>query len=804
MSNHDLGLLQVAIMHMTDGLLAIDLRSNTVVLNPAARHMLGIAAATVVTVDYLKDVVGFYPFELAAGAPVREELRIGDRVLHSVVTPLFEQTARIGATVVLRDLGAGREVSQQRTDFAQLMAHELRTPLTSIAGALELVATGHAGALAEKQLRYVELARQAATRMNQTVDRLLDLARAQAGSIAVATVPVLLDRLVKEVVGRYRDGATAKRIQLDLQTTVVDIAVLGDPERLTQVLGNLLSNAIRFSPPDTRIAIDIFGPPTVRDAIGVSVQNTGLPIPPDERERIFEPFSLSSRRIGGSALGLAISRTIIEAHGGRIWVESDQNATKFVFTLPVQSPAGTSTIPPPLSNAVPRALPDGAAIVIVDADPHRALLLKGVLMSTCERVFTVADADSAIATARVEKPALLIVAHEHPDWRALCSLFAHEPAFSAVATMAIGTAAARPELLAAGADDVYVPPLSPAAFRDACVRLVDASGRSAPRILIVDDDAAIRTICRDVLEQAGYVVSEASNGADALAEARRVRPDLYVLDIMMPELDGYQVAEKLRSDPHAGLAPIIFLSARGETQDKVRAFRAGAEDYLVKPFDAAELVARVAKAIARTTRQLDASPTTQLPGGDAISKEIDRRFTAQQLAAYVCYLDLDNLKAFNDYYGYARANAVIRQTGALLRDVVAAHGAAGDFIGHVAGDDFVMVLEARTVDAVCRAICQRFEEQIRLYYDKPDRDRGHIETNDRFGVQRRFPLMSVSIAAIAMQRAHSAAGVAELAAAGKALAKAITGSSYVRDEAPQDVPKLPRTFTPTVARSPNA
>ena len=225
----------------------------------------------------------------------------------------------------------------------------------------------------------------------------------------------------------------------------------------------------------------------------------------------------------------------------------------------------------------------------------------------------------------------------------------------------------------------------------------------------------------------------------------------------------------------------MFLSARGDVADKVRAFRSGAEDYMVKPFDAAELLARVAKALDRQARELGASPTTQLTGADAIQGEIERRLTVGDDSAVACYLDLDNLKAFNDYYGYAKANAVIRQTGDVIRHVVTKQGGPGDFIGHIAGDDFVFVTTAANADAVCKGICERFDQLIRLYYAPNDRAKGFIETKDRFGVQRKFPIMSVSISAISLTRAKSYASLAELAAVGKGTAKSIPGSAYVRD-----------------------
>src|SRR5688572_3868349 len=250
------------------------------------------------------------------------------------------------------------------------------------------------------------MACQAATRMNQLVDQLLDLARAQAGSITVSTAPVQLDRLAREVIDRYRAAAATKQITIVLGASADDIAILGDPERLSQVLGNLLTNAIRFAPSGGVIDVQVFGPPLSEDAVGVSVHNSGDPIPPEDHERVFEPFSASSRRVGGTALGLSISRTIIEAHGGRIWVESGITGTKFVFTLPV-SPKGSEAVQPSggadeqADKRRRRGLGENTCALVVDDDPRRALLLKGLLMSLTDRVLVANDVDTALATARL-------------------------------------------------------------------------------------------------------------------------------------------------------------------------------------------------------------------------------------------------------------------------------------------------------------------------------------------------------------------------------------------------------------------
>src|SRR6185312_7618230 len=364
-------------------------------------------------------------------------------------------------------LGDTADIARRRSDFAQVMSHELRTPLTSIAGALDIVLSGYAGPMSDRQLRYVDMARQAATRMNQLVDQLLDLARAQAGTITVSAAPVQLDRLAREVIDRYRGAASAKQLSIVLGASAEDISIVGDPERLSQVLGNLLTNAIRFAPQGGTIDVQVFGPPLSEDAVGVSVHNTGEPIATEDRERVFEPFSASGRRVGGTALGLSISRTIIEAHGGRIWVESDATGTKFVFTLPVSQVKEDLTQPISIEAAPRRrGLGDGASALVVDDDPRRALLLKGQLMALTDRVLVANDVDGALALARAEHPVLAVVAGAMPDTLALLAILEHDPDTHKTAVMVVGEPDHRADLLAAGADDLLEFPIQPAAFRD--------------------------------------------------------------------------------------------------------------------------------------------------------------------------------------------------------------------------------------------------------------------------------------------------------------------------------------------------
>jgi PAS domain S-box-containing protein len=808
---HKMGLM---VESMADGVIMTDDGGEVFLINPSGRRMLGLPKGTQITRKYLKEKLGFYPFELvarssvpgAAPQPVREELKIDDQVLHSIVSPVVDAAGKaVGTVVVLRDITERKELERRKEEFVSVVSHELRTPLTSITGALDIVLKEYAGGLGSKQRRYLELARDSCSKLNLIVDDLLDVARLERGKMAMSFQPLPLDALARECVDRYRANAEAKRVQLSFRADE-SVRIVGDPDRLTQVLHNLLSNAVKFTPEDGRIEIEVFGPGVAATHVGVSVWNNGDPIPESDRERVFDKFEQvqmsTTRRVGGTGLGLAISRAIIEGHGGRIWVENAPAGTKFVFTLPSApadadgerepAPRTGDTHPPPPTRETPpldaAETPTGKLVLVVDDDRYSSYILKGALMAAGHKVHVVHDADEALTWARDKKPDLITVDVVMPgiDGLALLEILKHDPDTKKIPVAVVSGVAERERAVAAGADAFLRKPVDVDKLREITARLIAERGRgSQVRILVVDDDPAIRMICREVLEAAGYVVREAADGRHAVDEARHYRPDLVLLDVMMPDMDGFAAAKKLRSEPSGAMTPIIFVSARGQTADKVRAFKLGADDYLVKPFDAAELVARVEKALERRERELGASPTTKLPGSTAIEQEMERRLAEGGDVAF-CYLDLDNLKAFNDYYGYAKADGVIRQTGDLVRDVIAREGGPSDFIGHIAGDDFVFITDAARADRVCRAICESFDRLVPLYYNKVDRERGYIETADRYGQVRKFPIMSVSIAALTMHAGERApwrtyAELASAAAEAKQRAKAIPGSSYVRD-----------------------
>jgi len=302
------------------------------------------------------------------------------------------------------------------------------------------------------------------------------------------------------------------------------------------------------------------------------------------------------------------------------------------------------------------------------------------------------------------------------------------------------------------------------------------------KILIVDDDPDILDILKLTLGTDRYEILEARDGEEALRKVYHRTPDLIILDYKMPKVDGFEVARILKKDILLRHLPIIMLTAKGTTMDKVRGIDAGADDYIVKPFEPEELTARVKMVLRRTTRDLDANPLTRLPGNVSILSEIERRIDEKGPFA-VCYLDLDRFKVFNDKHGFEQGDRVIRETGRILIRTIQELGVRDDFIGHVGGDDFVIITSPKAVDAICERIIEEFDRIIPNFYSETDRKRGYVISKDRRGEISKMSFMSISISVVTSE-ARPISHVAEVGQIGaelKEYAKSLDGSNYVKD-----------------------
>lgn len=308
---------------------------------------------------------------------------------------------------------------------------------------------------------------------------------------------------------------------------------------------------------------------------------------------------------------------------------------------------------------------------------------------------------------------------------------------------------------------------------------------SSHKVLVVDDDRNLRKIISTNLELVGYEVTLAPSGQEALDLLEAAGHDLVLLDVMMPYMDGYEVAGRIRAhhSPTISHVPIIMITAKGETEDKLRGFEVGVDDYITKPFGSQELLARVRAKIRRVETDASLSPLTRLPGNLSIEEDLTKRI-ASNVPFALLYLDLDSFKAFNDIYGFAHGDEAIQLVANIATDTVRRLGTPQDFVGHIGGDDFIIATTCERADTIAAAIVEAFDRDIRGLYNAQDLHQGYIETRDRRGSLNRFPIMSLSIAVVTTElRAFTRyAEIGEVAAELKRYAKAQPGSVFVRDK----------------------
>jgi diguanylate cyclase (GGDEF)-like protein len=297
------------------------------------------------------------------------------------------------------------------------------------------------------------------------------------------------------------------------------------------------------------------------------------------------------------------------------------------------------------------------------------------------------------------------------------------------------------------------------------------------KIVVVDDDVDIARFVEVNLKLEGYDVLLAHDGEAALQLITAHEPALAIVDWMMPKLDGLELIRQLRADPLTAPLPVILLTARGQTADKVIGLTAGADDYLVKPFDTMELVARVRSTLRRNQENREVSPLTGLPGNNRIQREIADRARAGTDVA-VGHVDIDRFKSVNDAYGFSRGDEFIKALARALHRAVVEVGLPPAFLGHIGGDDFIIVCTPEQVYPLTERAVQTFEEAADALYDPADAERGYLELEKRSGDRQKAALVTLSIG-VAQSTGGKGVDPRELVAVAsemKAVAKTHNGS----------------------------
>ena len=295
------------------------------------------------------------------------------------------------------------------------------------------------------------------------------------------------------------------------------------------------------------------------------------------------------------------------------------------------------------------------------------------------------------------------------------------------------------------------------------------------RLLVVEDDKDISNMLKIYFTGLGYDVDVAPRGSEALEKTRTVLPHLIVLDIMLPDIDGYEVCRKLRQSTRSSHIPVIFLTQKDERSDKLQGLELGADDYITKPFDIEELKLRVQGAIRRSEREALTDPRSGLPAGRLIEEQL--RLTIRKSEWAYMDIRINYFDQFKDVYGFVAADDVLRFAAMLMSEVVDDVGSSSDFIGHAGGDNFVIITSDDKADKIRERLKERFAEEVQTHYNFMDRQQGFIMAANAENQTEKTPLMTFSIG-IVTPKQQSFADIREI-------------TELAADVRRQDIPGVP-------------
>ena len=263
------------------------------------------------------------------------------------------------------------------------------------------------------------------------------------------------------------------------------------------------------------------------------------------------------------------------------------------------------------------------------------------------------------------------------------------------------------------------------------------------RLLVVEDDVDIANMLKIYFSSMEFEVDTVHRGSDALERTKHVLPHLIVLDIMLPDIDGYEVCRNLRTSIRTSHIPVIFLTQKDERSDKLQGLELGADDYITKPFDIEELKLRVQGAIRRSERESLTDPRTGLPAGRLIEEQLRRIIREQNWA--LLDLRLNHFDAFKDVYGFVAGDDVMRFAAMMISEVVDEAGSRNDFIGHAGGDNFIVITTNDSALAIKKRVKERFAAEIQSHYNFIDRQQGFMQAPKADGGMEKVPFMTISV-----------------------------------------------------------
>ena len=539
---------------------------------------------------------------------------------------VLTQLAQMSSIAIENAVNAeAREANRMKDEFLTTLSHELRTPLAAILGWTRLLRSGRLDP--ERTTGALEVIERNVLAQTKLIDDLLDVSRIITGKLRLAVQPSTLSAVIQAAMDSMRPAAEGKQIEMRFENRIANDKdmIFGDPDRLQQITWNLISNSIKFTPPRGRVTVELS---RNDQEFEVAISDTGKGMTPEFLAQAFDRFrqadSSTTRSHGGLGIGLAIARHLTELHGGSIVAESPGPGLGSRFRVLLPSVAlGIERVvrrePEVLSSPVGRehrSLAGIKVLLVEDQWDSRDLMAEVLRAAGCEVVAagSVPEAMEALPSAC---PDILVsdIGMPGEDGYALLRRIRQgdDAAFRAIPALAV-SAYAREEdrirSLSAGFHMHLAKPFEPADLTAAVSRLVhrdtpareDDAGKPRPQILVIEDNGDVREGLRQLLESSGYLVEVAEDGVRGLERAITRRPRIALVDIGLPGLDGYEVAERIRRALPREEMALVALTGRTDPADLHRVVASGFDDYLAKPVSFAKLDALLSAHLAVARR----------------------------------------------------------------------------------------------------------------------------------------------------------------------------------------------------------
>jgi signal transduction histidine kinase/CheY-like chemotaxis protein len=614
---------QTILESIADGVIVFNSEDKAIVANPAISHLLTVPNDQIIDRS-IAEIMGQHVSQanqslvldmLKDKAVNRPPMKLDwdEKTLSISLAPLQSFVdGSTGTVAVFRDFTREAEIDQMKSDFVSIASHELRTPLTSIKGYLDLVIHGSAGKINPKQEEFLHIAKNNTERLHLLVKDLLDVSRIESGKIDLDVQLISIHAIINTAVRTVRNQFEERNLSLEVDLPADLPNVFGDPNRITQILINLLSNAYKYTQE---------GGATVRarltgNAVQIDIADTGLGISAEDQEKLFTRFFRAGdsavRQQSGTGLGLNITKSLVEMHGGETWITSKLNkGTTASFTMPL--PAGLTTkahsrleVPQQNESEQTPETPDvgsnhnGTHIMVVDDDIEIARLFQHRLQIAGYKVTVQPDSKNIVAITKEIKPDLITLdlLMEVDGLSVLEQLKAEEETKN-IPVVVISVVSEPEKGLSLGAADYLTKPVDREALLNSVGNIFEQldQAKMGSKILVVDDDKDIASWLKHALDYYGFNVSTAYDGLQCLESVANSIPDLILLDMMMPRMDGSTTIRKLREEERSRHIPIIVLSANPpkDGEERTQLIGAGVKEFLKKPVPIEDVVVEIEK-----------------------------------------------------------------------------------------------------------------------------------------------------------------------------------------------------------------